>query len=69
MIVQAIYGETVGRLLYRVLGEETDTLKDEFYRLNPDQTTPFLTPNQWVNLPDVVASSSESDSEVIEVWE
>ncbi|MBV7264362.1 hypothetical protein KCG43_20330 [Photobacterium sp. WH24] len=71
MKTQALYKETVGQLLHRVCGSDSDVLMAEFFRLNPRQQSLFLTPGQWVNIPDVVSEPDAASAavEVIDLWE
>ncbi|MCG9785382.1 tail protein X [Vibrio brasiliensis] len=70
MIVTARYNETVGSLLTRVFGEDSDELDDIFYQLNPSVTSRFLEAGQEVNLPDPETTTTKTESDhVIEVWE
>lgn len=71
MKTQALYNETVGQLLHRVCGSDSDVLMAEFFRLNPLQRSLFLMPSQWVNIPDVVSEpdTASAAAEVIDLWE
>lgn len=71
MKAQARYRETVGDLLYRIFGHDSDELESLFYELNPDVDDHFLEPGQEVNIP-LIDDETENDSDdehVIEVWE
>lgn len=60
--------ETVNALLYRVFGVDSDELEEQFYRLNPTQTTPFLKPSQEVELPTVGDEPEATTTNEIPVW-
>lgn len=66
MKVQARHNETVGGLLFRVYAMDSDALEEEFYRLNPSQSTPFLVPGKEYELPQLESSDTVDDR--IEVW-
>lgn len=69
MKIQAKPNETVNGLLYRVFGLDSDELEEQFYRLNPSQTTPFLTPGAFVEVPNLAAPSTEAPtSQEITLW-
>ncbi len=60
--------ETVNTLLYRVFGSDSDELENEFYRLNPTQTTLFLEPGQLVELPIIGNEPEPATTNEIPVW-
>ncbi|MBE3670912.1 hypothetical protein BOO25_18460 [Vibrio navarrensis] len=66
MKVQARPNETVGGLLFRVYAMDSDALEEEFYRLNPSQSNPFLEPGKEYELPQI--ENSNVADERIEVW-
>ncbi len=71
MRTQARYKETVGDLLYRIFGNDSDELESLFYELNPELDEHFLEAGQEVNIP-IIDDEPENVSEVeqvIEVWE
>ena len=68
MKTQVKPNETVNRLLYRIFGLDSDELEEEFYRLNPTQTSPFLTAGQIVELPQRKKSSDSSMKSGIPIW-
>lgn len=68
MKTQAKPNETVNTLLYRVFGVDSDELEEQFYRLNPTQTTPFLQPGQMVELPTLGSDSDSITQNEIPVW-
>ncbi|MBJ2148251.1 hypothetical protein JC606_17985 [Vibrio sp. IB15] len=68
MKVQVKPNETVNRLLFRVFGVDSDELEEAFYRLNPNQTTPFLEPGQVVELPTIEDKANEVATREIPVW-
>ncbi|KZX63830.1 hypothetical protein A3712_20615 [Vibrio sp. HI00D65] len=68
MKVQVKPNETVNRLLFRVFGVDSDELEEAFYRLNPNQTTPFLEPGQVVELPTIEDKTNEVATREIPVW-
>lgn len=69
MKVQALPNETVNGILYRVLKTDSDEVEEAFYRLNPNQKTPFLTSLQVVEIPDTIEKAEPAATEEIEVWE
>lgn len=70
MKIKARYNETVCGLLFRVLGDDSDELEQEFYRLNPTQKTQFLEPKQLVNVPEPKkVEKEELTLKPLEVWQ
>jgi hypothetical protein len=68
MKTQAKPNETVNTLLYRVFGVDSDELEEQFFRLNPTQTTHFLEPGQSVELPILGDDSDSTTQNEIPVW-
>lgn len=71
MKIRARYKETVGDLLYRIFGSDSDELEARFHELNPDLDDHFLETGQEVTIP-IIERESESPAkveQVIEVWE
>lgn len=71
MKAQARYKETVGGLLFRLFGEDSDELETKFYEINPELKDHFLAAGQEVNIPviDTTPESAAEVEQVIEVWE
>ncbi|MDG3089140.1 hypothetical protein P7F88_25090 [Vibrio hannami] len=69
MKITALYGETVGDLLNRVLGDDNDELEEAFYQLNQGHSSRFLTQGAIYTLPDNPESEPSGTNEGLARWQ